>query len=267
MMPDLPSTPTDVKVFAEDAMAHAEAATPGPWKEEWRNIPGFPDYQVSDFGSIRSRLKKGNHKAKHADKWRLLRPTNTRGYQSVYLPVNGKYQHKRVHMLVLLAFVGPRPLNQEIAHLNGTRADNRLVNLLYCSHVENESHKRLHGTLGLGEKNSQAVLQGWQVAEIRYLASKSVSYGQIATLFNIDHKYVSEIVNGHIWKEIEARTDVPALCALVLRQAEALERAHKMADGIYEDCHDAGCHVGKDGADKLRRFLTAALKGPQDAQN
>lgn len=49
--------------------------------------------------------------------------------------------------------------------------------------------------------------------------------------------------------------------AEIQRLRDALVEAAKRADGIYEDCHDVGCHVGKAGARELREFLRAAVRG------
>jgi hypothetical protein len=197
-----------------------EAAT--PWEEEWRVLEKYPDYEISNFGRVRTKLRKGNHKQKCGQKYRLLKlVTSPRGYQSVSLPINGSYRHCRIHTLVMVAFCGPRPSGLETAHLNGDPSDNRLSNLIYCTHRENESHKKLHGT-NLGQRNSNAKLLGWQVAEIKYLASRAIPQGKIAELFGISHKDVSQILCGRTWKDISARTDVPALVAEVERLRDAL---------------------------------------------
>ena len=197
--------------------ARANAATEGPWEETWKPIPGYDGYEVSDFGNVRSLFKKGNHKEKRSQVARLLKAVPGRrggGYQTVSIkPPGGNYRHHAVHRLVMLAFVGPCPEGMEVAHLNGDNTDARLSNLAYVTHRENESHKREHGTLGMGERNSQAKLQGWQVAEIKYLAGKSVPQGKIAALFDIDHKQVSAILNGTTWEDQHARADVPDMAA------------------------------------------------------
>lgn len=204
----------------DEIEARANRATEGPWEEEWKIVPGTVGYEVSNFGNVRSYFKKGNHRTKRTAYPRTLakRARKDGAYPTVNLPnKDGKYDTRAVHRLVMLAFVGECPEGKEVAHLNGDPSDNRLENLAYVTHVENESHKRLHGTHQVGESNSNAKLQGWQVAEIKYLASKSVPQGKIARLFDIDHKHVSEILNGNTWGNKSARTDVPQLVAEVRR--------------------------------------------------
>ena len=75
---------------------------------------------------------------------RLLQPQlDTAGYLRVAL---GRHVYRRLHNLVLLAFVGPRPDGmEEIRHLNGIRTDNRLENLVYGTRSENQLDTVRHG--------------------------------------------------------------------------------------------------------------------------
>lgn len=51
-----------------------------------------------------------------------------------------------VHILVLEAFAGPRPLGAEACHRNGNPSDNRLENLYWGSHADNMKDMTQHGT-------------------------------------------------------------------------------------------------------------------------
>lgn len=221
--PELTMTPDTLQAI-EDRCSKAT------WQETWKPIPRNPHYEVSDFGNVRSWLKHGNHKSKRAQNWRLLKasPRSPDGRRYVSISVDGSYYHFSVGRLVLEAFVGPRPTGHEAAHLNGDASDDRLVNLKYCTHIENESHKVAHGTVATGEKNGQAKLQGWQVAEIKFLADKSLPFGKIATLFDMNPKDVSAIVNGGAWESVSARTDIPALVQDVKRLTEKLAERDKL---------------------------------------
>lgn len=194
----------------------ADAAPCEAWEEEWRALTWInPHYEVSDFGNVRSHLKPGNHKNKLGLP-RLLKPVpNQAGYLSVSLPnaATGGYSHQRIHTLVARAFHGERPDGTEVCHLNGVRTDNRATNLAYASHRENERHKKLHGTDGVGERNSISKLLGWQVAEIKYLAGRGVPQAKIAVLFDLTRHDISEVVNGDRWATEPSRSDIPALLA------------------------------------------------------
>ncbi|TQN30744.1 HNH endonuclease [Haloactinospora alba] len=99
--------------------------------ETWRPVVGYEGlYEVSDRGSVRSHSswKRGE----------LLKPkSNRRGYQRVSLWRDGQRRYRKVHHLVLHAFVGPRPEGHQAAHWNGCKTDNRLNNLRWASAADN----------------------------------------------------------------------------------------------------------------------------------
>ena len=64
--------------------------------ENWEQIDGFPNYEVSDRGRIRNKTTN-----------KMLQPFNS-GRMSVTLYINGRGYGKRVHNIVANAFV-PNP--------------------------------------------------------------------------------------------------------------------------------------------------------------
>jgi hypothetical protein len=105
--------------------------------ERWLTIPGFPDYEVSDLGNIRS-WKWGRPKAIKASPMGI-------GYMH-FAPFEGGARHLRlVHLVVLLAFVGPRPQGMHGCHWDGDLTNNALRNLRYGTPTENEADKRRQG--------------------------------------------------------------------------------------------------------------------------
>lgn len=211
--------------------AALKAATPGPWDEEWRQVPGQDLYEVSDHGNVRSwraQTRKAGG-ALRAETPHLMAAHNSRrdgkGYLSVGLPrPGGGYATHPIHRLVMAAFVGPRPPGLEIAHLNGNPRDNRLVNLRYVTHAENESHKLSHGTRASGEQVNGSRLLGWQVAEIRYLASKGVTQAKIANLFDMTSGHASNIITGRIWPDtVERDTASPTWLAELVERVKVAE--------------------------------------------
>lgn len=104
--------------------------------EEWRSIPGWPDYEVSDGGQVVS-LKHGRR--------RLLRDQHAPGGHRRIQIGGAAPKTFFVHQLVMLAFVGPCPEGLEIRHLNGDGVDNRLGNLAYGTRAENIQDQKDHG--------------------------------------------------------------------------------------------------------------------------
>jgi len=82
----------------------------------------------------------------------VLNPTmQNRGYLQVCLRKNGKKDYRTVHRLVLESFflLGR---NLEVNHLNGDKTDNRLCNLEWASHRQNQHHAIRNGLTLLGRK-------------------------------------------------------------------------------------------------------------------
>ena len=109
--------------------------------EEWKPIPGWTNWQVSNLGRI-----------KGPKKIRTLQFTwdKKRGkrYLFVSFTRNKKTTVVRVHRAVVEAFIGPIPPGKQVNHKNGIKTDNRLDNLEICSPRENIRHSIDNGTSG-----------------------------------------------------------------------------------------------------------------------
>jgi hypothetical protein len=100
------------------------------------------------------------------------------------------------------AFVGPTPEGREIAHLNGDRSDNRLANLKYVDHTENQAHMVKHGRSLQGEKHHKAKLTPCAVVEVRRSKALGRSYGQLAAEHGVSKATVKDIVARRTWKHL-----------------------------------------------------------------
>jgi hypothetical protein len=113
---------------------------------DWRIIKGFSSYKVSSDGRVKSFC----HKAP-----KILKPgTDTKGYKYVNLSLNNKAYPKRIHLLVLEAFVRPRVnVKEQGRHLDGNKLNNHLLNLAYGTSKVNSADKNGQGRNNLGSKN------------------------------------------------------------------------------------------------------------------
>ena len=110
--------------------------------EQWLPVVGYEGlYEVSDLGLVRSLIGRG----------RVLRPgPQRRGYLTVSLTDrSGKARSRRVHQLVLAAFVGPLPAGMEVLHRNDVPGDNRLTNLYYGTRSQNVVEAYANGRRGM----------------------------------------------------------------------------------------------------------------------
>lgn len=99
--------------------------------EEFREVPGYKDYQVSNMGRVKSFKGKGP---------KILRPGGTK-YLSVVLRKGGKSKTFKVSVLVAMAFLDhvPGGYDRIVDHIDNNKLNDRLENLQIISTRENTS--------------------------------------------------------------------------------------------------------------------------------
>jgi HNH endonuclease/NUMOD4 motif len=156
-------------------------------------------YEVSNQGRIR-RLTPGPR----TFPGKVLKPMlRAGGYPFVHLREPGRTRHRRVHILVANAFLGPTPPGKEVNHINGNRCDPRLSNLEYVTRGGNQRHAYLIGLKVAikGERNPASRLSEGDVKTIRSLGG-IMAKRAIARKFGIHPKTVRDILCRKIWKHI-----------------------------------------------------------------
>ena len=163
--------------------------------EEWRDICGYEGiYQVSSYGRIKSlsRLNGGEHN-RHLTKKKIIKcKPNQNGYLRVNLHSNGKLRQFAIHRLVGLAFIPLVAGKYYIDHINGIRVDNRVENLRWCTHHEND-------TFPLAIENKKQASRKSRTPE------RAIKHRQAMLKYHNDEKWrlrMSEIVKKR-WREDE----------------------------------------------------------------
>lgn len=114
--------------------------------ETWMPVVGYEGlYEVSDLGRVRSLDRKDPLGRRLRGKMLKLR-AHPRGYMQTTLTRDGVCVTKKIHRLVLEAFVGPCPSGMEACHDNGIRDDNRPSNLRWDTPRANAADRIAHGT-------------------------------------------------------------------------------------------------------------------------
>ena len=155
--------------------------------EKWRPVAEYPRYMVSSEGRVLSKKGKVPLLLK-------LHP-NDKGYMRVMISYKGKCLKRRVHRLVLKAFIGDCPDGYECGHLDGDPANNRLDNLKWVSQLENDRSKDKHGT-------SNRKLNVEQVLEIRERAKKGETAFKMAKDYPVSDRTINGVIKRDHWKHV-----------------------------------------------------------------
>ncbi len=169
--------------------------------ETWQPVPGFPDYQVSDLGRVRS-CRPVNGRGPRLDHWRIVGGNlSNRGYHRTALSKgSGRQKTVFVHTLVLAAFHGPRPPGKQCCHNDGDKDNNRADNLRYGTEADNAADRLKHGHQLCGETHGSATLSTDQIREIRWCRALRISPSVIAARFGISRTHVTRIAQSMAWK-------------------------------------------------------------------
>lgn len=179
-------------------------------EEAWKPAHGLNGYEVSNMGRVRSVTR---HVADGKGHQRFLRGKDLsprqdgKGYHQVCLCQEGTRYTKKVHILVLEAFVGPKPEGKETRHLNGDRHDNRLSNLKWGTRAENAADRTRHGSQ-TGEKNGRAKLTSLKVRVIRMAFRKGTkSQRMLAEKYGVSSTTISRVIRGENWAHVPRKSN------------------------------------------------------------
>ena len=106
-------------------------------REHWKPVVGYEGiYEVSDQGRVRG-MERADSIGRPLSGKNLAQNVTRRGYRTVCLCRDGIRSTKRVHRLVLEAFVGPCPEGMECCHWDDNPTNNALTNLRWDTTIEN----------------------------------------------------------------------------------------------------------------------------------
>ena len=167
--------------------------------EIWKSVVGFEGYySVSNTGIVKAD-KRTLHNGQRRNEKVLSPSKKYNGYRQVSLCRNGTTKYVSIHILVLEAFVGPKPDGCEAMHLDGNRSNNSVDNLAWGTHKENMSHQRKHGTALIGERHWKARLTEDQIRQIR---NDDRSQTVIAKEYGVLQCHISDIKNRVRWGHV-----------------------------------------------------------------
>lgn len=159
-------------------------------------------YAASNTGRIK-RIVRGSRQLRLSGK--PLRPVKLAdGYLRLCLHYEGRQYNRLVHVLIVEAFLGPRPSGYQVNHKNGNKADNRIHNLEYVTPSENTQHAHDTGLAKryIGESNGRCVLTAQQVINIRVRRAKGELGVVLAAEYGVTAGTICAVYRRRNWQHI-----------------------------------------------------------------
>lgn len=162
--------------------------------EEWRNIPGEANYEVSSSGRVKScarTITRNNGRVQTIKERILKQAEDDWGYYQVR--INRKTY--KVHRLVAMAFMGERPTNNVIRHLDGNNKNNTVSNLMYGTYSQNvldcyDYRGVISAKQKLNEEKARTIME---------LISSGEQNRHIAKRFGVSEQTICDIKHGRIY--------------------------------------------------------------------
>lgn len=171
--------------------------------ETWKPVVGYENYyEVSDKGNVRSLCNnKGPRRAP-----RSLKVEQTHdGYGRVHLSKGGEKVRRKVHHLVLEAFVGPRPTGLFGCHNDDNGMNNHLSNLRWGTRKSNYDDRDKNGSTAKGARHGCALISEDTARKVKTAAQdKSRLARDIANEYGVTVNIVRNIRNNKSWAWLEA---------------------------------------------------------------
>lgn len=170
-------------------------------RSQWKWIPGYEGYYKIKLNPVRIKsmdcLVPNKGDTFSLRKGKILKQyKGTDNYLFVTLCKNGKRKRFSVHHLVLLTYVGPRPLGMVARHFPDRNPANcELENLSWSTEKQNQRDRIIHGTDYSGEVHWRCKLTTLQVKEIRKRLKNGTHKTQkeLAKEYKVNSKTISLI--------------------------------------------------------------------------
>lgn len=161
-------------------------------EEKWKDIPGCPNYQVSNKGEVKSLNYKRTKKEKV-----LKLCKNSDGYLNVNLIKDGKAKNMKVHRLVADAFISNPENLPQVNHKNECKTDNRVENLEWCTSKYNINYgtrmERVTKSISKANTNNPKLSKKIKCVEtgVEYHSTRDIE-----RQFGFDHSHICACCNG-----------------------------------------------------------------------
>lgn len=177
-------------------------------EEIWIHINNFINYEISNFGRVRSwRHSKGLRKTPYYF-YNYGNDNNGYLYVSLYNKEN-KRKSLKIHRLIAEHFIENKDNKPEVNHKDGNKQNNVIVNLEWVTKSENTIHAFRLGLRKIikGEDHVNSKYTAEQIIKVKKLYKLNIySLSEIAKLCDIsDFRYVHKIISNKVWSHIKIK--------------------------------------------------------------
>ena len=177
-------------------------------KEIFKKLDDYPNYEVSNFGRVKSLSKKvkcrNGYRITNERIMKLKKAKN--GYLSVQFGKGGKFN--LVHRLVSKTFIKNDKNKPQVNHIDGVKDNNRVDNLEWVTQSENQIHAYKNGLQKIskhkracGEKVASSKLKEEDIIKIRkaYNGINAIALGK---KYGVSQTSILNIKNFKTWKNV-----------------------------------------------------------------
>ena len=180
-------------------------------KEVWKSVEGFPGYEISNHGNVRSYKEQVGFGQWHiANKpIRTLSPATEKksGYRGVNFSRDGHMHFLRIARLVAAAFLGVCPEGLEVCHSDGNPGNDHVENLRYDTRKGNMQDAVKQGKMHRRKcirklTNKQVEEIRWELSRIRRIhGATRKAHLRISERVGLSWQAIWSIESGKSYKE------------------------------------------------------------------
>ncbi len=162
--------------------------------EEFKSVEGWRLYCISNYGRV---FMCKRHGLVIEDWLTVSVSANKYGYFQATFSEGQIIKNHRIHVLVALHFIGPRPSGMQCCHNDGNKENNYYKNLRWDSAKSNAADKIKHGASARprGSKNGMAKLTTEIAKEIKVLRFFGRSEKELAEMFSCSRQTINNVLN------------------------------------------------------------------------
>lgn len=165
--------------------------------EVWVSIKGYPNYQISNLGNVKSL---NNYKRNDC---KILSPSLSKsGYYHIGIRLNKKRIYHTIHRLIAIHFINNNENYKCVNHKDGNKLNNSIENLEWCNYSINNKHAYDNGLNKNNENHGKSKLSNNDVLLIKKKLNNKENQREISIEFNVNKSTISLINTKKTWANL-----------------------------------------------------------------